>query len=190
MIKWGKRGEIDELAAIILAFILGVVVLIIGAAIADVARSLTSQQSRLAEAEGAISYLIPSKVYCLGQTPLGDVRCTRQSGKSCHSQRTSSRTLWDPKLGSVRCSPKQPTNNTNGAIVGTLLSLSSGRARGIPIYFVERGNSTMTVSEPNMVGVTVYPLRNSPWTRGNIFHPPSTMLGRCLASSAPRVLHS
>lgn len=111
MIKWGKRGEIDELAAIVLAFILGVIVLIIGATVSEVSRSLTSQQSRLVEAEGAILSLTP-RDHCLGQT------------------------LWDPKLGSVRCSPKQPTNNTNGAIVGTLLSLTSGRARGIPIHFV------------------------------------------------------
>ena len=113
MIKWGKRGEIDELAAIILAVILGVIVFIIGASVSSVARSLASQQSRLVEAEGAILYLTP-RVHCLDQT------------------------LWDPNLGSVRCSLKQPTTMP-GAIVGTLASLTSGRARRDPNSLLRRG---------------------------------------------------
>ena len=87
--------------------------------------------------ESNISYLLtPSRVYCPGQTPLGGAFRTRRFAARRYSREASPSSLWDPNLGSVRCSPKQPTNNTLGAIVGTLLSLTSGRARGIPIHFV------------------------------------------------------
>ena len=95
MIKWGKRGEIDELAAIVLAVILGVIVLIIGATVSSVGRSLASRQSRLVEAEGATSYLTPSRVHCLGQTLLDDAFRTRRFAARRYSRGASSSSLCE-----------------------------------------------------------------------------------------------
>lgn len=108
---------------------------------------------RLVGAMGTTSFhtLTPSRVHCPGQTPLGDAStCTKRFAARRDSHTTESpSSLWDPNLGSVRCSPKQPTNNTLGAIVGTLASLTSGRARRDPNSLLRRG-----VTSTMLVGVT------------------------------------